>query len=1133
MSLDVNPFVEVYAADDWQDATGDVFTADGTEAINITTGNQGMNAVLGEPSQMTLTFLSWDWWPDNAAGPYHGYLDINTPIRAGVGLVDHAFPGTVVDGWSDVGGLPVTNSGVGGVVAASDFQQTPGVGTHSVPGAGQYRTSVVEDQDQGDGEQYVEFRLPTANVTGAGFEPANLISGWLAGDSEYIMLRLVVLPDESITLKFMYVNETTPIDFDITDEATATLTNSGQWIAVKTNLEQTRMQAKVWAAGDPEPLEWAVDQEGDWVTYSGGIGIRTGIETGNTNASPKVVEYRNWRFRSLQFYGGISEYAPEPVQTAEGDVQIPIVANGPSRRFAQGQLPVVSALGRAIPGVPGLVALWPCEDAAGSTEFASALPNHLPMVVRRGSPDFASFSELDSTRPLVSTNEADWIGDVLPYTHTGQIQLRCIIQPPSTPLPDLTILIRLYTFQPGCILWQLVYRTASGGSLEVQAWRSETESVYGNTTGETGLDGVARMFSLELEQNGADVDVHTSQFPFILADPGSDTDDTATGLTLASVKQVWVNPQLRDNIVFGFIHIQNERTPLNDILTQMLSNAGERQDARLERILTENGIAFSKYALRGEFMGPQQPENMVNIIEECLELDSGGVFYDGKTHDGCVFVSRQDMHNKTDHVAVDYAQLFDTFRPRRDDRDPRNKITVTRDGGSSATYALETGRRSVLPPQDGGIGEYPSSVTVNKYDDDGLVHIAAWRVHSSTVDEPRYTEATIECSSPEVTATPEVRRRLLDLRPGHILSVANAEKIRAYSTIVQRVAGHSQEITQFRHSFTMNTVPATPYNRLFTPANTDLSDGEYARADSKYSTLVNAITDAATSFTVVSTGWILWVNSTDHAGHFPFNITVGGEEMTVTAITPIVPAYIITGTAAHADNTSVSPGVPGGATAAGDDMLMFTRGRAQAANDPASWSGGTGTGWTLVLTSGTFKLFRKTHTGSESAPTVTWPAGAAGDVNTAVTTAWSDLGDLIASIGTSVGGGGSQNMPYLGLSGTVADGVALFAGAKADDWTGVATITGATEIVDTSTTVGNDHGLVVDYMTHNGSATGTPVLRTVAGEFVVTGGVAAPNRTLVTIFGHQQTFTVTRGPNARAHVAGLPVRLAVPNRAAL
>jgi len=101
----------------------------------------------------------------------------------------------------------------------------------------------------------------------------------------------------------------------------------------------------------------------------------------------------------------------------------------------------------------------------------------------------------------------------------------------------------------------------------------------------------------------------------------------------------------------------------------------------------------------------------------------------------------------------------------------------------------------------------------------------------------------------------------------------------------------------------------------------------------------------------------------------------------------------------------------------------------------------------------------------------------------------------------------------------------VWVGWKADDWTSVATIGGATEIGEPDSTAGNDAGIVWD------AGTTATAARVPGGVFSVIGGAPAISRGCVFAMRYQyQTLTVTRGVNGitRAHALGEDVHVTNP-----
>lgn len=195
--------------------------------------------------------------------------------------------------------------------------------------------------------------------------------------------------------------------------------------------------------------------------------------------------------------------------------------------------------------------------------------------------------------------------------------------------------------------------------------------------------------------------------------------------------------------------------------------------------------------------------------------------------------------------------------------------------------------------------------------------------------------------------------------------------------------------------------------------------------------------------------------------------------------TDTAPAFIAAGAAAHADNASITPGLPAGMVA--DDLMLLWA---------AIRNSGTGTvdtpaGYTLLLQNGNASLFGKHYDGSEAAPLVTFTGGAALASCSAQMCAFSGLSMDILGQASQLNAS-AQNIAYPALT-TLENSALLWLGWKQDDWTSVNTLAGTTEIGEPSTTLGDDQGIVWDYLISGPIAIG-------AGSFTVVGGASAISR---------------------------------------
>lgn len=214
-------------------------------------------------------------------------------------------------------------------------------------------------------------------------------------------------------------------------------------------------------------------------------------------------------------------------------------------------------------------------------------------------------------------------------------------------------------------------------------------------------------------------------------------------------------------------------------------------------------------------------------------------------------------------------------------------------------------------------------------------------------------------------------------------------------------------------------------------------------------------------------------------------------------------SFVAAGASSTGSSGSRTPGLPAG-MAIGDKVLIHASTR----------NSGTGTvdtpaNWSLLASSGNVALLGREYDGVWSMPTVTYTAGSANEDTIAQSAAWRNM-TLTPATWTSQLNGSAQNIAYPALNVPGDDHLALIAGWKQDDFTGVATLalTGAAEIGESSTAAGNDASQVWDYVIQTAEAD------VVAGSFTITGGAAANSRAIVAAFAHapylnEQTGAVT------------------------
>lgn len=232
----------------------------------------------------------------------------------------------------------------------------------------------------------------------------------------------------------------------------------------------------------------------------------------------------------------------------------------------------------------------------------------------------------------------------------------------------------------------------------------------------------------------------------------------------------------------------------------------------------------------------------------------------------------RDLYNQDEALTLDYTlrQVAPPLEPTSDDRWLINDAGVSVEGQGTARYTLTAGPMSVNPPPT-GIGRYSREVTRNLLTGRQAFHHARWMVHVGTWDEPRFREITVD-----VGRWRNLKTAAATLLPGSLIAIDNAPKMIQANQIRQLVYGLRLEINTQKWLIHYNTVPARPFD-VFA-----IGDAVRGRADALDSRLNSAATSTTTSLSVISTAASgRWVTD---AAEFPFDINVGGEVMTVTAI---------------------------------------------------------------------------------------------------------------------------------------------------------------------------------------------------------------------------------------------------------
>lgn len=820
-------------------------------------------------------------------------------------------------------------------------------------------------------------------------------------------------------------------------------------------------------------------------------------------------------------FGEVPQWAPRWDKSGR-DATVSITSAGILRRLNQGEAPPRSALTRLVieSGPPAYY--WPLSDGELATQAGSGVIGGAPLRVVTA-PRFAgvagppgdpvAYPELQ----LSTTSYAQLASGPLREMPADGWAVDCWFKAASTTDQDNATLWTAWangTYGAryiACTIstvfgtdWHFVGITASHTG-------SSTTSTSYFAAGPTLFDGAWHHVRAVFAQDGADVDGS------LYVDGVLQGTSTATGRTLGSATQLTVGYQAGlEHDGFATVSVAHlavyatTAPPVTaaDVYTAGAGYPGEAASDRIERLCTGEGIPIVVTAGDSEPLGPQTNDAFLTLLRQAETAD-GGVLYEAA--DGLGWQPRAARYNAAVALALDFdsGHVADPPEPVDDDQRVRNDVTVTRLGGSTARYVA-----SGAYDPTGPVGRYDDSVTINVATDDVVPAHAQWRVNMGIQDDLRWPRLAIN-----LAGKPSLITSWLACQIGSRITVAHPPDQVPPDAIDVYLEGWTQRLGWREWSAALDCSPARPWQVWVVEGTANTG-----RLDTGGSELMSARAAGDTSFAVHSSALPKWSTAA-----VPYDLEVGGERVTATAVTNVTAAFVAAGTAAHgASGASVTPGLPAGLQG-GDLLLMIAAARSSGSTTP-----NTPSGWERLVDTGTLALFGKYAAGSpgsastETAPTVTFANPQPSEDSSAQVAAFRGVGLTLHDSATQPNGS-AQNIATPALAVTRSNCLIIYAGWKQDDWTSVAS-PGSAEIGEPDTTTGLDQGIVWSYTLQ------TTAADVAAATFTVTGGASAISDSLVAALASDvQTMTVTRAVNgiSKAQDAGTAVSLWRPSVIAL
>lgn len=862
--------VELFYDGVWNDITPDVrLTAD----IDMVVGRRNEGATAADPGKATFTLnngrsrvnpgVSGRYSPQNPRSDLFGKIGKNSRVRVRVDdepatpvpFVVDTFERSETSGWgdADTGQTWFIQETWDNGVNDSDYSVSDGQGhmlSDSLNPTGFRAMQLPLTEAKADVDMACQATIDQKSIDSSGLQAnfaflggrvnsdaSNFIGGaiWFAADSG--------LPNgQGLRVATSVISV---VDFANAEEVQGTVIpgltyTPGELLNMRFQLAGNEARMRVWPVGENEPSIWHSQAYITLVTDPGDVMILT--QTSADGGTPPVtISYDNFSVSdpAEEDYAvrGVFEIYEWPARwdISDSDQWVPVVSNGILRRLNQGAQPIKSALRRYLASVFP-VAYWPLEDTGFLGRFGvEAVAGGQSLSI--AGIKFAEDDEVPGSEPLPELQESTGFRSpgigFGPFMRSGEVaaidtgswSAWMLVRLPTDDFPTSGQhdLLKVYSSGTG-VAWLISAEQSGGGPALRGRVFNEDSTVIGNALAEETASLAAngprltddwRLICFRVNQNGGDVDWRFDWFTLDGADNwgnGSSFTGDAGHFTRVSTA---MSPDLA-GMRFGHLSAFGQRDPVGyfDTLTELhpaLGFLGEQARERARRVMTEENTVIRIDGDADTPMGPQMVATANELVLEAATADIA-ILTEQRGESGLYFRARELMYNQDPVLILDYSngEVFAPFEPTDDDQRINNAITVTREGGASATATQTDGPLNVNSPvvDPDGVGEYPASFTINVESDDQLDGYAGWRLHLGTVDELRYPRLSVNLANERIQPFID---QILQVREGAKIVIINPPDWLPSDDIELIVEGYQEKLNAFKWEFTFVCSPASPW----------------------------------------------------------------------------------------------------------------------------------------------------------------------------------------------------------------------------------------------------------------------------------------------------------------------------------
>lgn len=592
----------------------------------------------------------------------------------------------------------------------------------------------------------------------------------------------------------------------------------------------------------------------------------------------------------VRFVGDIAEVSPRwPAGDVEDWSEVVLTGAGILRRLGRARR-LDSPLRRATQR-QGLLAYWPFEDGPTATRAASGVGGRALLVSGAA---FGADSSLVSSMPLPKVeagNRCQWVSTV-----TGsptEFTLQVMVNMAALPVSDEVVLVEV-TASGAVRRWQV---TVDSTAVRLRCRNAAGSDLASIDVPAAPLTGGWSRLAAHVVEVGANL------VPSLSVTPASGVPASDGGAFAGSVGAlgfVSMNA-VAPSAGFSFGHVAITDGPWQGTVDGPQFTAawsGEEPLDRVDRLRTEEGVECSAWGPSSVRLGPQAPAKLAEILGAATTADLG-VLGEERDRRALAWRSHETLENQVPLV-LDAAndEIAVPFEPTADDQRLRNDVTVSRQGGSSA--------RAVDEESTSRVDVYESTTTIDIADDEDLPAHARWRLHQGTWPGMRYPVVVVD-----LVVAPHLVPSVTSLREGDLIRIINLPAQHSPDPVDLIVEQIAESFTDQSWRFELVCSPGGPW----TVGVLDVD-----RLDTAGTELDAGIDETETTISLTTTAGPVWVDTATDATQFPFDLTVGGERVTVTAITGTTSPQ--TATVVRSVNGIVKPHAAGVAVALADPFIV-------------------------------------------------------------------------------------------------------------------------------------------------------------------------------------------------------------------